>query len=54
LAVRMRLLNDPRQGSSAPVQTVKPLRRLPPRHLHQVQTDIRHHPPANSDSCSTT
>jgi hypothetical protein len=38
-AIRMRSLNDARRGSLPTVQTVKPLRRLQPRHLHEVQTD---------------
>ena len=53
-AIRMRSLNEPRQGSLPTVQTVTPLRRLPPRHLHRAQNRrIRPHPPTNSDSCST-
>jgi hypothetical protein len=37
-AIRMRSLNDPRQGSLPTVRTVTPLS-TPPRHVHQVQTD---------------
>jgi hypothetical protein len=39
LAIKTRSLNDPRQSSLPTVQTVEPLRRLPPRHLLKVQTD---------------
>ena len=40
-------------GLASNRSTVKPLS-PPPRHLHQVANRrIRHHPPANSDSCST-
>jgi hypothetical protein len=38
-AIRVRSLNDPRRGSLPTVQTVT-LLSTPPRHLHEVQTDI--------------
>jgi MFS family permease len=40
-------------GLASNCATVKPLRRLPPRHLHQgANRRICHQPPANFDSCS--
>jgi hypothetical protein len=46
-AIRMRALNDPHQSSFPTVQTVTPLTRC------ACKPTIRHHPPTNSDSCST-